>query len=184
MSSDNYPFRMLLAIAITIGGIFVISAILANAPNFFIGMLYLIPIVPLLRLIGDIANPDEHVSLEPWLLLKRYLAVLFLLVMMLGAIAMVVPVMAVGLGILGAALAILVGVVGLLLWSFQYGLGITLARPLAPDEWQPALLALGAGIGVGLAAFGLAYLGTVLKDRYEERFWQLVHRVRDQIDQM
>jgi hypothetical protein len=182
MSFDSYPLRMVLAIAITIGGIFLIAAIFARAPNFIVGMLILIPIVPLLRLVGDIANPDVDVPFRPRVLLQYYLQVLFILVLMLGAIALVIPVVAVGLGMLAAALAILVAVVGLALWAFQFGFGITLARTLEYEELFGLLLLLGAGIGGGALALGLMYLGTLIKDRADKPFWRAVDRVRMRID--
>jgi hypothetical protein len=106
---------MLLAIAITIGGIMLIIGIVNSAPNFLVAMLILLPLVPLLRLVGDIANPDVDVPLQPRILLRDYLLGGFFLLIMFGVILLTAPVVGVGLAMFGAALAVLVGVVGVLL---------------------------------------------------------------------
>jgi hypothetical protein len=182
MSFDNYPLRILLSIAVIIVTCIVIVGIIASAPNFIVGMVILIPIVPLLRIVGDIVNPNVALPLNPRTLLRHYLAVLFLLVLMLGAIVLVLPVAVVSFAILGAALVILLAGVGLLLWGLQHGLGITLARPLPFAEWLPLLLLLGAGIGGGAIALGVAYLGLAIKNYVEAPFWRFVDRLRAQID--
>jgi hypothetical protein len=173
---------MLLAIAITIGGIMLIIGIVNSAPNFLVAMLILLPLVPLLRLVGDIANPDVDVPLQPRILLRDYLLGGFFLLIMFGVILLTAPVVGVGLAMFGAALAVLVGVVGVLLWVVQYGLGITLGRPLAVTEIWDSLLYLGAGVGAGVLAFALAYLGTIIKDRYEAAIWRWIELVRARID--
>lgn len=182
MSFDSYPLRMLLAIVVTIGGIMLIIGIVASAPNFFVAMLILLPLVPLIRLVGDIANPDVDVPLQPWILLRDYLLGGFFLLLMFGAILLTAPVVAVGLTLLGAALAVLVGVVGVVLWILQFGLGVTLGRPLAVGEILDSLLFLGGGVCAGLLALGLAYLGIRLKNHYEAAFWQGIEQIRARID--
>jgi hypothetical protein len=181
MSFDSYPLRMVLTIGITVGGIMLIIGIVRSAPNFLVAMLILLPLVPLLRLVGDIANPDVDVPLQPRILLRDYLFGGFFLLIMFGAILLTVPVVGVGLTMLGAALAVLVGVVGVLLWALQYGLGITLGRSLAFTEIWDSLFYLGAGIGAGVLAFGLVYLGTIIKDRYEGPLWHWIEQVRARI---
>ena len=184
MSFDSYPLRILLAIGVLITSLFVIATVLVQAPNFWLGILFLVPIVPLLRVIGDIANPDVNLVLRPRLLFQHYLAVLLMLVLTFSVLFLMAAVVPIGLAIVAAALAILVGTFGLLLWLLQYGFGLTLGRSLDPNEWQGNLLILGAGIAVAALGFGLLYLGIMIKRRLEGPFWRMFDRLRKQIAEM
>lgn len=178
----SYPVRILLTILVTLGGIALMVVILAAAPNFFLGILFLLPLVPLLRLIGDLANPDVDVALEAGVLLRHYLGVLFLLVVMLAGILMALVLAIPALIVLASGLALLIGCVALLLWGLQYGFGVSLGRPLDADEWQLGLLIMLGGGGVGVLALGLIVVAMQLKERFEQPVWQWIHHWRNRIE--
>lgn len=155
---ESYALRLLLTILVLVVGLIWIGFIIATAPNFWVGLVYIIPFVPLIRIVSDIVNPEVNLPLIPRVLLRTYVQLLFWLGVSLGAIVGGMPLMALGLAMLGALLAVFLGAVGLLLWVLQYGLGIQAARDFDPNEWLGALLVMSGGLlvlGVGYAIFTL-----------------------------
>jgi hypothetical protein len=161
---------------ITIGGIYLLLYVFLKTPNIILGIALVLLLVPLVRVVGDRLNPAvaNPSSLAGYV--QRYVAILFLLVLQLGLLALILPAIVLALGILFGALLMLLSGVGMVFWASQHWFDIQLARDMSVDEGAGMLrmfLFSTAGVAV---CYGLLTLGMAVKNRLEERFWGVVHR--------
>ncbi len=176
-----YLVRILVAVAVSIGGIILLLTLLTNARNWFATALLVVLLVPLVRVVADAFNPHATSPITMAGYVRRYLAVLLILCVHLLYLAALAPVLLLALGLLGAVLGIIVALVGLLLWVLQHWAGAQTGRPLGADEWQSMLLLLVGAVVGGGACLGLLTLLFALGKRLEAPFWNIVHTLQDRL---
>jgi len=179
--SWHYPVRLLAAAGVSIGGILLLLELLTSGGNWLVIGVLVVLVVPLVRVVADVLNPNEPTLTTAAGYGRRYLAVLLTLCVHLLYLAALAPVMLLAVGVFGAVLGTIVALVGLLLWVLQHWAGAQMGRPLGADEWQTMLLILAGAVGGGGACLGLLALLLDLGKRLETPFWNIVRTLQDRL---
>jgi hypothetical protein len=169
---------MLAAIVVTVGGIFLVTVTFKLASSYWLAAFLVWLLTPLVRVIGDALNPDVP-NPHGWDgYLRRLLGLTLMLPLLFAALATVVPLLALGFGLLYAALMALVSLMGLLLFVAQSWLGLEIARPIPLEEAQDAMKVLGFALLGGLVGVPLLGSLNLLKGQVLEQIYRLMDALR------
>jgi hypothetical protein len=177
-----YPARLLATVAVTFGGIALITYLFVTSRTLLGGALLVLLLVPLVRVLGDALNPGVRNPVRLADYARRYLAVLFVLSLYLGLLLLLLPALVLALGVLAGALLALVTGIGVVLWGLQHWLGMDIGRTMSTEEGRSLMLAFLLALVGGFGCLGLLTVLMKLKQRIEEPFWATVRRIQTWFD--